>query len=225
MSTQRIVLTRQNSQVTLTRPPGTGVPGPPGPEGPDGPEGPAGPEGPEGPEGPQGDPGTTGPPGAGFQVGDIIATTRNTAATGRLLCQGQAVSRTTYAALNAVMAAAGYPWGAGNGTTTFNVPDLQQRFLLGKAAAGTGNAIGQTGGAIDHVHGLDTATSHARIAFGTNVVVTARKTVGSWTDTHRMSPTGAVATSALANTLGANLGGDTAAANPPYAVVNYEIVH
>jgi len=74
------------------------------------------------------------------------------APTGWLLCDGAAVSRTTYADL---FSAIGTAYGAGNGTTTFNLPDLRQRFPLGKAAAGTGNALGVTGGAIDHEHVVD----------------------------------------------------------------------
>jgi microcystin-dependent protein len=46
-----------------------------------------------------------------------------------LLCQGQAVSRATYAALNTLMSAAGYPYGNGDGSTTFNVPDLRGRVI------------------------------------------------------------------------------------------------
>lgn len=74
MTTQAVTLTRTAGAVTLTTPPGTGVPGPAGPAGPEGPEGPqgpqgdVGPQGPEGdvgPQGPEGDPGPTGPPGPG----------------------------------------------------------------------------------------------------------------------------------------------------------------
>jgi len=52
-----------------------------------------------------------------------------TAPTGWLLCGGQAVSRTTYADLFAVI---GTQYGAGDGTTTFNVPDVQGRVIAGK---------------------------------------------------------------------------------------------
>jgi microcystin-dependent protein len=47
---------------------------------------------------------------------------------GWLPCAGQTVSRTTYAAL---FGAIGTTWGAGNGTTTFNVPDLRGRVTAG----------------------------------------------------------------------------------------------
>lgn len=68
---------------------------------------------------------------------------------GYLLAQGQAVSRTTYARLFDVI---GTTYGIGDGSTTFNLPDLRQRFPLGKAAAGTGSSLGDTGGEIDHDH-------------------------------------------------------------------------
>lgn len=47
---------------------------------------------------------------------------------GWLWCDGRAVSRTTYASL---FAAIGTAWGAGDGATTFNLPDLRGRFLRG----------------------------------------------------------------------------------------------
>ncbi len=74
--------------------------------------------------------------------------------TGYLPCNGAAVSRTTYAGLFSVI---GTAYGEGDGATTFNVPDLRQRFPLGKADSGTGSALGGTGGAIDHTH---TGPSH-----------------------------------------------------------------
>jgi microcystin-dependent protein len=62
------------------------------------------------------------------------------APTGFFLCNGQAVSRTGYASL---FAAIGVTWGAGDGSTTFNVPDLRDRFPIGAQT----NAPGSTGGA------------------------------------------------------------------------------
>jgi microcystin-dependent protein len=62
-----------------------------------------------------------------------------TAPTGWLLCDGSAVSRTTYAGL---YAAIGTSYGTGDGSTTFNLPDLRGRVALG---AGTGAGGGASG--------------------------------------------------------------------------------
>lgn len=82
-------------------------------------------------------------------VGSVSLWTTNTAPTGWLMCDGSAKSRLTYKGLFDVI---GTTYGAGDGSTTFNIPDLRQRFPLGKANAGTGSTIGGTGGAIDHTH-------------------------------------------------------------------------
>lgn len=63
--------------------------------------------------------------------------------TGWLAADGAAVSRTTYAAL---FAAIGTTFGAGDGSTTFNVPDLRDRVALG---SGSLYALGSTGGSAD----------------------------------------------------------------------------
>lgn len=68
-----------------------------------------------------------------------------TAPTGFLLCTGAAVSRTIYAALFAVI---GTTFGAGDGTTTFNLPDFDNRLPIG---AGDLYAVGATGGSKDAV--------------------------------------------------------------------------
>lgn len=65
--------------------------------------------------------------GLTLDPGDIIYSARN-AKNGCLLAQGGAFSRTTYSALFAVI---GTTYGAGDGTTTFNVPDLRARTVFG----------------------------------------------------------------------------------------------
>ena len=57
-------------------------------------------------------------------------------ATGWLACDGSAVSRTTYAEL---FTAIGTTWGAGDGSGTFNIPDLEGAFLRGTGANATHN--------------------------------------------------------------------------------------
>lgn len=65
-----------------------------------------------------------------------------TAPTGWLLCDGSAVSRTTYAAL---FSAIGTTYGSGDGSTTFNLPSAGDRVIAGKGATKT--TLGGTGGA------------------------------------------------------------------------------
>ena len=77
------------------------------------------------------------------------------APSGYLLCDGSAISRTTYAGLFAILSTT---YGVGDGSTTFNLPDLRQRFPMGKAVSGTGSTLGGTGGAIDHTHAVTPAT-------------------------------------------------------------------
>ena len=70
---------------------------------------------------------------------------------GFLLCDGSAVSRTTYADL---YAAIGTTWGAGDGSTTFNLPDLRGRSSIGQGSLGTNAqpsiALGAAGGEANH---------------------------------------------------------------------------
>jgi microcystin-dependent protein len=71
-----------------------------------------------------------------------------TAPTGWLLCDGSAVSRTTYAELYAVV---GDQYGSGDGSTTFNVPNLKGKVPVGlDTGDGDFATLAQTGGAKTH---------------------------------------------------------------------------
>jgi len=63
-----------------------------------------------------------------FDAGGVIAVSTSTLPTGFLKCNGAAVNRTTYATLFAIV---GTLYGVGNGSTTFNLPDLRGEFLRG----------------------------------------------------------------------------------------------
>jgi len=79
---------------------------------------------------------------SGNLVGQVGFFAMATAPTGFLACSGQAVSRTTYAAL---FTAIGTIYGAGDGSTTFNLPDLRGEFLRGwdgGRGVDTGRAFG-----------------------------------------------------------------------------------
>jgi len=69
-------------------------------------------------------------------AGIIISFAGVSTPTGYLLCDGSAVSRTTYSTL---FTAISTTWGAGDTTTTFNVPDLRGAFLRGTGSHGTSN--------------------------------------------------------------------------------------
>lgn len=103
-------------------------------------------------------------------TGKIAAFARTSAPAGWLKANGAAVSRTAYADLFAAM---GVTFGAGDGFTTFNLPDLRGEFIRGlddgrgvdssramgsaqASALGTHNHTGETGANGDHIH---TATS------------------------------------------------------------------
>lgn len=81
---------------------------------------------------------------ASLPSGIVLMHAGSSAPSGWLLCDGSAVSRSDYANLFAVI---GVSYGAGNGTTTFNLPDLRGRFPVGRAASGTFATLGSTGGA------------------------------------------------------------------------------
>lgn len=83
--------------------------------------------------------------------GSLMAYAASSAPTGWLLCDGSAVSRTTYATLYGVI---GTTWGAGDTTTTFNVPDLRGQFLRGYDSRATATSQDTT-----LISGITTNTS------------------------------------------------------------------
>jgi microcystin-dependent protein len=91
-------------------------------------------------------------------IGEVIMYAGSTAPYGYLVCNGAAVSRSTYATLFALC---GTSFGQGNGTTTFNLPDLRGRFVrmtdggsgldpdaAGRTAMATGGATGNNIGSV-----------------------------------------------------------------------------
>lgn len=153
---------------------------------------------------------------------DLIGTVQpyagTTAPSGWLLCDGSAISRTTYANLFGVISTT---YGSGDGSTTYNLPDLRQRFTMGVAASGTGNALGATGGSIDHTHTIThthqidppntTTDSPSSTVAATNLTGSAAST----THTHDVNipefTSGAASTS------------NSGSANPPFIALNYII--
>jgi microcystin-dependent protein len=152
--------------------------GPPGIPGATGGTGPAGVKGDKGdpclpsdpacvgPKGDKGDKGDQGPPGNGggsAPVGTVVSYAGSAAPQGWLVADGSAVSRSTYSEL---FAAIGTTYGAGNGSTTFTLPDLRGRVVVAVGSNGDVAALGQTDGAAEpsrsplHTHSVP-AHSHS----------------------------------------------------------------
>ena len=111
---------------------------------------------------------------SGSLIGSIKPFAGSSAPAGTLLCYGQAVSRTQYAALFAVI---NTTYGVGDGSTTFNLPDARGRILAGKDNMGgsaanrltpggsgiTGTTLGAVGGAETHVLSEAQLASHTHV--------------------------------------------------------------
>jgi microcystin-dependent protein len=77
----------------------------------------------------------------GIPTATIVPWSSASVPTGFLECNGQAVSRSTYSALFAIV---GTVYGSGDGSSTFNVPNLGDNVAVGKS---NNKALGSTGGA------------------------------------------------------------------------------
>lgn len=94
-------------------------------------------------------------------TGSIIIWTTTSAPTGFLLCDASAVNRTTYADLFAVI---GETYGVGDGSTTFNVPDLRGRVVvMVDGAAARITAASTNGGNADTIGGVGGAETHTLV--------------------------------------------------------------
>lgn len=185
-------------------------------------------------------------PGGLAPVGTVLPFAGSAAPTGWLLCQGQTVSRTTYADLFAVI---GTIYGAGDGSTTFALPDMGGRVPAGKEATATrlttggsgvdGGTLGAAGGAQTHTltsgqipahtHTGSTSTdpghTHSGIVTGTgsiaNVATTGASQAGS---PNNAGSTATGGSHSHTVTINANTGGDGAHNNTqPTIVLNYII--
>lgn len=169
-------------------------------------------------------PGTVGPkgdPGKGCPIGTILPYSGTTLPEGYLACDGTAVSRTTYSDL---FSAIGTTYGSGDGSTTFNLPDLKGKVPVGQDANDTDfDALGDSGGEKTHKLVTSEMPSHQhkirRDGSGVEVGIqgggaTGNAFAGTWSNTNIYS--GSVQTE--------NIGGNGAHNNlQPYIVINYII--
>lgn len=138
-------------------------------------------------------------------TGSILMYGASEAPDGWLLCDGSLVSRTTYASLFEII---GTTFGAGDGSTTFKLPDLRDKFVVG---AGTSYSNNDTGGEATHVLTIDEIPSHNHTivtSFSTGSYVS-----GPWIDNGVES-----------STTTSNTGGGSAHNNlPPYVGLTFII--
>ena len=148
--------------------------------------------------------------------GTVVAYAGSTPPSGWLQCDGLAVSRSEYAEL---FAAIGTTWGAGNGSTTFNLPDFRGRGPIG-AGQGSGltnRVLGQRSGAETHTLTIAEIPSHSHSVHGTDHNNTPRHTdyssgeYGNYINNH--TNTGSTGSNQPHNNM------------PPFAVVNFIIKH
>lgn len=155
-----------------------------------------------------------------FVTGDIKCTAAGASQLGWLECNGLAVSRSGYATLFATI---GTTWGVGDGSTTFNLPDLTHRAPIG-ADTTPGYELGDSGGADTLALTVDMLPSHTHAVTDPGHTHSAAETggdaVGPGTD-------GAVGGSTGSATTGISIGntgmGDPVPLVPPYAAVVYLI--
>jgi microcystin-dependent protein len=130
----------------------------------------------------------------GVPAGTVVAFAGSAAPSGWLVCNGAAISRTTYAAL---FAAIGTAHGAGDGATTFNLPDLRGEFIRGLdggRGVDSGRVLGsaQAGEVQSHGHALRSGSGNIAFMNETTPVMGATSSgggLGGWT-TGQIAATG-----------------------------------
>ena len=108
---------------------------------------------------------------------------QNSIPSGYQLCDGSAVSRTVYSDL---YLAIGDTHGAGDGSTTFNLPDLRNRFIVGE---GSSYATAATGGSADatlvsHSHNINNHTHTFSGSGSDTVTISVSGTTGNQSSNH-----------------------------------------
>lgn len=93
-------------------------------------------------------------------VGNVEFSARTTAPAGYLYCNGSAVSRATYSRL---FDAIGTTFGSGDGSTTFNLPDLRNEFIRGAQPGSRGVGVTESDATRSHTHTGTTASAGSHV--------------------------------------------------------------
>jgi microcystin-dependent protein len=154
----------------------------------------------------------------GAPTGGLIMWGTGTAPSGWLLCAGAAVSRTTYAALFAVI---GTTFGVGDGSTTFNLPNYTNRMPYGTTLAATGGSADAI--TVAHTHTATSTDSGHTHGYTINTLA-GNNAAGSIPDYIRQGS--ATTDSGVANittTIASSGSSGTNANLPPYLGINFII--
>lgn len=160
-------------------------------------------------------------------TGQIIERASNNTPSGFLPCDGAAVSRSTYSTLFSEIGSA---YGNGDGSTTFNVPDLRGRSPLG---AGTGSGLSSR--SLGDINGSETKTltttelpSHSHSINAYNGGATTKLCSGNYLADGGSNQTNTYRSTAPTTTLGSSSISNTGTGSAfdimnPFAVVAYYI--
>ena len=169
----------------------------------------------------------------GIPTATIVPWSSASVPTGFLECNGANVSRSTYSALFAIISTT---YGAGDGASTFNLPDLQDNVAMGKsgtkalASTGGANTVQSTGNVGGSTANATLSSSqlapHTHPEFGTNPPAGPNQKIGGSGSVRFVVPgnTGSTGSgTGHSHNMSATFTGDSTSVLQPYLTVIYII--
>ena len=166
----------------------------------------------------------------GIPTATIVPWSSASVPSGFLECNGQAVSRSTYAALFAIVSTT---YGVGDGSSTFNVPDLQDNVAVGKsnnkalASTGGANTVASTGNVGGSTANATLSTAQLASHSHTGGVIQGDTNIGTGSGQTAKSPptnTGSAGSGqGHSHNMSANFSGDATSVLQPYLTIIYII--
>ena len=166
----------------------------------------------------------------GIPTATIVPWSSSSVPSGFLECNGAAVSRSTYSALFAIISTT---YGAGDGASTFNLPDLQDNVAVGKsgtkalASTGGANTVASTG----NVGGstANATLSTAQLASHTHSIPASNFSPGSPNGSEGQRGAGSISTGSTgsgqghSHNMSATFSGDATSVLQPFLTIIYII--